>query len=554
MLTKRQKEVFDFVKESSKKKGYAPSLEEIQRHFKLASVSTAHFHVSKLLDSGYLDKVENKARGISISANEPLIMIPFLGTIAAGEPIEAIQERETIAIPKSKMPKGGEVYALRVSGTSMIEENIHDGDVVIVRNQSTAENGQKIVALIDQNEATLKKYYKEKGQIKLQPANSQLQPRYIHPSQLTIQGVVVDIIKQPEEQPQAIKIDEKKEDVKVSSSYKKVSSKNQIKIFHGDAMEFYDKWESPTIIISDGPYGISGFPGDPSTHEGLGDWYEPHIKKWSEKATPQTTLWFWNTEVGWATVHPILVKHGWRYRNCHVWNKGIGHIAGNVNGKSIRKFPVVTEVCVQYTKDPTFEVEGKKISMKEWLRYEWARTDLVFSKTNEACGVKDAATRKYFTLSNLWYFPPAEAFEKIQQYANLYGKKTGKPYFSVDGKKPISKDEWTAYRAKFNFSHAITNVWHEPTVNGKERLRSGSKSLHLNQKPLKLMSLIIRSSSDSNDLVWEPFGGLCTAMISAAELDRRGVACEINKEVHQEALKRFDHHINQPKLDLLQSF
>ena len=157
-----------------------------------------------------MDKVENKARGISISANEPLIMIPLLGTIAAGEPIEAIQERETIAIPKSKMPKGAEVYALRVSGTSMIEDNIHDGDVVIVRNQSTAENGQKIVALIDQNEATLKKYYKEKGQIKLQPANSQLQARYIHPSQLTIQGVVVDIIKQPEEQPQVIKIDEKK--------------------------------------------------------------------------------------------------------------------------------------------------------------------------------------------------------------------------------------------------------------------------------------------------------------------------------------------------------
>ena len=115
------------------------------------------------------------------------------------------------------------------------------------------------------------------------------------------------------------------------------------------------------------------------------------------------------------------------------------------------------------------------------------------------------------------------------------------------------KDEWTAYRAKFNFSHAITNVWHEPTVNGKERLRNGSKSLHLNQKPLKLMNLIIRSSSDSNDLVWEPFGGLCTAMISAAELDRRGVACEINKEVHQEALKRFDHHTSQAKLDLLQS-
>lgn len=197
MLTKRQKEVLDFVKESSKKKGYAPSLEEIQKNFKLASVSTAHFHVAKLKDGGYLDKVDNKARAISVASDEHWIRIPLLGTIAAGEPIEAIQEKETIAILRSKVPKG-EVYALRVSGNSMIDENINDGDIVLVQSQSVAHNGQKVVALIDQESATLKKFFKEKNTIRLQPANQTMLPLFIEPERLTIQGVVIDIIKSNE--------------------------------------------------------------------------------------------------------------------------------------------------------------------------------------------------------------------------------------------------------------------------------------------------------------------------------------------------------------------
>ena len=327
-------------------------------------------------------------------------------------------------------------------------------------------------------------------------------------------------------------------------------SKNNIKIILGDALNHYGNWLSPTVIISDGPYGIGGFEGDPTTHKKLAEWYLPHIKKWSELATPQTTLWFWNTEVGWASVHPVLEEHGWKYRTCHVWDKGIGHIAGNVNGKSIRKFPVVTEICVQYTKEPEFQVEGKTVSMKEWLRYEWKRTGLPFSKTNEACGVKDAATRKYFTLSELWYYPPADAFERIQKFANSKGEPRGKPYFSIDGKRSISRSEWIKLRAKFNFLHGVTNVWKEPTVNGKERLKNGMKSIHLNQKPIKLMRLIVKTSSDEGDLIWEPFGGLCTGVLAAADLNRKGIACEINKQIYEEAVKRLENHENTIKLDL----
>ena len=88
---------------------------------------------------------------------------------------------------------------------------------------------------------------------------------------------------------------------------------------------------SPTGIISDGGYGALGFEGGTTSHLGLPEWYEPHVAEWSKYASPQTTLWFWNSEIGWAAVHPVLEKYGWRYQNCNVWNKTKAHIAGNIN-------------------------------------------------------------------------------------------------------------------------------------------------------------------------------------------------------------------------------
>src|SRR3989344_2583860 len=148
MLTKRQKEVLDFVESYTTKKGYSPSFEEIRKRLKLASVSTIHFHISKLKKGGYLGNIENKARAISIASKEP---------------IEAIRQNEFIAFPKTKLPSSGNLYALRVMGNSMMDENIKDGDVILVKQQDVAENGERVVALIDNYEATLKKFYKERG-------------------------------------------------------------------------------------------------------------------------------------------------------------------------------------------------------------------------------------------------------------------------------------------------------------------------------------------------------------------------------------------------------
>ena len=197
MITKRQKQTLDFITDYQGRKGYAPSLDEIRKKLKLSSVSTAHFHVSKLRDLGLLSKEQNKPRSIEAFGRETMVKIPLLGTIAAGQPIEAIQNKEMIAVPKSKVPSSSEVYALRVVGSSMIDENINDGDVVLVRQQETAENGQKVVALINNHEATLKKFYREKGHIRLQPANKNMEPLIFRNGRdVSIQGIVLDVIRE----------------------------------------------------------------------------------------------------------------------------------------------------------------------------------------------------------------------------------------------------------------------------------------------------------------------------------------------------------------------
>ena len=162
MLTKRQKQVLDFIKNYIDKHDYAPSLEEIKKHLHLSSVSTAHYHVQALQNSGYLRKDENQPRALDVFVKQRLVQIPLLGKIAAGAPIEAIEDKESIAVPQDKIKTGNNCFALQVVGTSMIDENIDDGDIVLVRKQATAENGQKVVALINNSEVTLKQLFKRR--------------------------------------------------------------------------------------------------------------------------------------------------------------------------------------------------------------------------------------------------------------------------------------------------------------------------------------------------------------------------------------------------------
>mgnify|MGYP005847891747 CR=1 FL=1 len=330
---------------------------------------------------------------------------------------------------------------------------------------------------------------------------------------------------------------------KSPATFKGLSGSASIEL--GDSLNCYDNWPRPTAIVADGPYGLGKFPGEPTTPNNLGEWYAPHIAEWSRLALPETTLWFWCSEVGWAEVHSVLKLYGWRYKAAHIWDKGIGHVAGNCNGDTIRGFPIVTEVCVQYVRETKITTEqGEPLSMKQWLRHEWQRSGLPLYKTNEACGVANAATRKYFTQCHLWYFPPAEKMVALAEYAMKHGVPTERPYFSLDGKTRLSAAQWERMRAKWNHTHGLTNVWTEPAVRGEERIKAkGLKALHMNQKPLRLIDRIIEASTERGDIVWEPFGGLCSAAVSSIRSGRHCYAAEVIPDFYASAVRRLEQEL-----------
>jgi len=251
MLTKKQKNILDYIENFIQENDYSPSLEEIKNNFQLSSIATVHEHVKNLKEKGYLNKNASQQRAIKISRKENLVRIPLLGTIAAGQPLTLFNvAKETIAIPKSKLPRSSEIYALRVIGNSMIDENINDGDIVLVKHQATAENGQKVVALIDNDSATLKKFYKEKGHIRLQPANKGMEPIIIRKDRdFAIQGIVIDVIH--EEINTIIQLPKQEE-------VQKYTELPLNKIICGDAIEGLKKISSniADIIIIDPPYNI----------------------------------------------------------------------------------------------------------------------------------------------------------------------------------------------------------------------------------------------------------------------------------------------------------
>ncbi|OGR98598.1 MAG: repressor LexA, partial [Elusimicrobia bacterium RIFCSPLOWO2_12_FULL_39_28] len=170
MISKRQKQIYGYIEKFINKHDYSPSLEEIKKHLRLSSVSTIHHHILNLEKAGLIKKEKNEPRTIELKkTRKDLAKIPLMGIIAAGEPIEAITENEIIEVSKAQLSNSGTHYALRVRGNSMIDEGIYNGDMVIIREQPTADNGDTVVALINNNEVTLKKIYKENNRFRLQP-------------------------------------------------------------------------------------------------------------------------------------------------------------------------------------------------------------------------------------------------------------------------------------------------------------------------------------------------------------------------------------------------
>lgn len=196
-LTKKQSEVLEFIRAHIEDHGYAPSYREIGEHFGLSSPATVHTHVQSLVEKGVINVGEDgEARSIEIVRDEvgaPAVLLPLLGLIAAGEPIEAVEDNETMAIPATFVLDGSNSYVLRVKGRSMIEDGILDGDFVVIERNPSPRNGEVVVALLDNAYATLKRFHRERNRIRLQPANSTMNPIFV--KDCIIQGVVRAVIR-----------------------------------------------------------------------------------------------------------------------------------------------------------------------------------------------------------------------------------------------------------------------------------------------------------------------------------------------------------------------
>ncbi len=198
-LTKRQREILDYLTGYITEHGYAPSFEEIAETMGYGSLATVHEHLSNLERKGVIKRSYNESRSIEVLSRERpsgVVELPLLGNVAAGIPIEAVEQQETLTIPEDMLPAAGHSFALRVRGNSMIDEQIRDGDFIVVSSRATARNGETVVALVHGTHATVKKLYREKGgRIRLQPANDTMEPLLVDENDVAVQGVVVGVIR-----------------------------------------------------------------------------------------------------------------------------------------------------------------------------------------------------------------------------------------------------------------------------------------------------------------------------------------------------------------------
>lgn len=194
-LTRRQRQILDYIKEFIETQRHSPSLEEIGGHFGLTSLATVHKHLSNLEEKGLIRRRRNRGRSIEVTEWEGAPdELPFLGYIAAGEPIEVFESEESVSIPTANASLR-RTYVLRVKGDSMIDEHIQDGDYVIVEDRSTADDGDTVVALLGRERATLKKFYRRGDKIRLVPANPEMEEIVVDEGDLLIQGVVIGILR-----------------------------------------------------------------------------------------------------------------------------------------------------------------------------------------------------------------------------------------------------------------------------------------------------------------------------------------------------------------------
>lgn len=478
MVTKKQQKVLNFIEKYQKERKYSPTLQEIQKKFKLASVSTAHYHIKQLENKGYLSKQGNQHRSINVLPVNQMVQIPLLGTIVAGQPIEAIQEKELIAVPKNKLPNFGEVYALRVSGNSMVDENINDGDIVLVKQQTTADNGQKVVALIDNQEATLKKYYHEHGHVRLQPANKTMNPILIKKDQdFKIQGIVVDVVKNFNSTNDTSEEYLETRDQQLFKTSSKIPVNS---IILGDIVATLKNLpdRSVDLVLADPPYNLSKGGTINFKNNGLkgfgGNWNKVMVE-WDNLPFVD----YFNFTHEWLReIKRVLKPTG------SIWVFGTYHNIGLINTVfQLLEMEIINEV-VWYKRNAFPNLAGRRL------------------------------TASHETL--LW----AHAGDGKRNY-----------YFDYQTSKAFS-DETDQLKER---GKQMRTVWDIPNNKNGEEIRFGK---HPTQKPLRVCRRIIKISSKPGDIVLAPFAGVGSECVAAKELGRKYVGIELEKEYIDIAKKR----------------
>lgn len=517
-LTPRQKQILDYIKGYIDKNGFSPTFEEIGRHTKKA-FSTIHEHVEALIEKGFLTKKDNSARGIELNEQTEMVKIPLLGTIAAGQPIEAITDQnESIAVPKIKIRSNQKYFALRVAGQSMIEENINDGDIVLVQQTDTAENGEKVVALIDNYEATLKTFYKERGHVRLQPANKNIEPIIIknNEREIAIQGVVLDVIKN-------IATEEKEKLVIPSTEKIKKYQKLPLnQLIRGDVVEELKKLQDNSIdlIIADPPYWkVVNEKWDYQwrTENDYINWTKLWIKEIARVVKKTGSFYLFGYFRTLAYLLPEIEKENFSLRQQIIINKGIQAISGRAT-KNYKMFPNVTESILFFSYYHQPEI-------KKFLLEKQKERKLTAKQINDAMEVKSngGGLWSLYTGDNiLAQVPTKEQWEKLEKILKF--------------RKPYSEVNFT-----FNPQMGYTDVWDDINFYKEKRY-------HPTQKPIKLIDRLIRASSNEGMIVLDPFVGTGSTALACINLKRNYIGIDIDNNYIKIAEERIRNLKNTPTL------
>ncbi len=322
MLTGKQSQILAYIEKQLARKRVAPTHREIAHRFKLSSVATVHEHLAALQKKGFLKRQRGQARAIVVSnQRSDLVPIPLLGIIAAGQPIEAIESKETILVSKSQLPLFRDAYALKVAGDSMIDEGIEDGDIVVIHKQETANNGDRVVALLNNTDVTLKRFYQNPREIRLQPANKNYEPIIVGPdTPISIQGVVIQTIKAQKPGPMI----EKRE-------VKKTGPPKLNRILCGDAVPIMETLPESFFdaVIIDPPYNIGKDFGNNIDRRELTE-YVAWAERWMNQSLnllkPSGTMFVYGFSEILAHLSVKIPLHRQRWLIWHYTNKNVASL------------------------------------------------------------------------------------------------------------------------------------------------------------------------------------------------------------------------------------